>query len=188
MTIDVPMRFEGEKMLWIIEQVYTPTECAEFIALIEKSSPKLATNNPLFRDQDRVICDDPQIASDLFLRLQPYLPKKMGVFRLLGINDRLRFYRYRPGQHFEPHMDHWYRPNDHQITLHTVLVYFNDDFQKGETVFQEQFHRVITPKTGMVAIFQHKLCHEGRPVQLGTKYVMRTDVIYESDDIIGRTG
>jgi prolyl 4-hydroxylase len=188
MPIDVPMRFETEQMLWTVEQVYTPSECADLVTLIERSSPTLATNNPLYRDQDRVIRDDPELATDLFRRLRPHLPERMGRLRLLGLNERLRFYRYRPGQRFEPHMDHWYRPNERQITLHTVLVYFNDDFKGGETVFQEQLERTIVPEAGMAAVFQHKLRHEGRAVLHGTKYAMRSDVIYEADEAIGRVG
>jgi prolyl 4-hydroxylase len=188
MPIDVPMRFETEQMLWTVEQVYTPPECVDIVTLIERSSPTLATNNPLYRDQDRVIRDDPAFAADLFHRLRPHLPERMGPLRLIGLNDRLRFYRYRSGQRFEPHMDHWYRPNDRQITLHTVLVYFNDNFEGGETVFQEQLDRTLIPKAGMVAVFQHKLRHEGRPVLKGTKYAMRSDVIYGADEAIGRAG
>ena len=93
-------------------------------------------------------------------------------------------YRYRTGQKFEPHMDHWYRPSESQITLHTVLVYFNDDFEGGETRFQEQIEQTIIPKRGMVAIFQHKIRHEGCPVRRGIKYGMRSDVIYEADEPI----
>lgn len=189
MPVDIPMRFETEQLLWTVEHVYSQAECADFIALIEESSPALATNNPLYRDQDRVIRDDPSLATELFDRLRPHLPERIGPLRLLRLNERLRFYRYRPGQRFEPHMDHWFRPNDRQITLHTILAYFNDDFAGGETVFQEQFDRTVVPKAGMVAVFQHKLRHEGRPVLHGTKYAMRSDVIYEAvDDTIGRTG
>lgn len=188
MPIDVPMRFEAEQMLWTVSQVYTPSECADFVALIERSSPSLATNNPIYRNQDRVIRDAPQLADDLFRRLRPHLPERMGQLRLVGLNHRLRLYRYSPGQRFEPHMDHWYRPSDRQITLHTVLAYFNDDFDGGETVFQEQFDRTIVPRAGMVAVFQHKLRHEGRPVVRGIKYAMRSDVIYEADEPIGRAG
>lgn len=188
MPIDVPMRFETEPMLWTVERVYTPPECADLIALIERSSPTLATNNPLYRDQDRVIRDDPALADDLFRRLRRHLPERMGSLRLVGLNERLRFYRYRPGQRFEPHMDHWYRPSDRRITLHTVLAYFNDDFEGGQTVFQEQLDRVVVPARGMVAVFQHKLRHEGRPVLRGTKYAMRSDVVYEADEVIGRAG
>jgi prolyl 4-hydroxylase len=188
MPVDVPFRFETERMLWRVDDVYTPSECARIIALIEAWSPTLATNNPLYRDQDRVIRDDPDFSADLFRRLESHLPAAMGALRLRGLNERLRFYRYRTGQRFEPHMDHWYRPNDHQITLHTVLVYFNDDFTGGETAFREQVDEIVSPRTGSVAVFQHKLRHEGCPVLSGTKYAMRSDVIYESDDIIGKVG
>ena len=188
MPIDVPVRFETETMLWTVEQVYTPSECADLVSLIERSSPTLATNNPLYRDQDRVIRDDPTLAADLFRRLRPHLPERMGPLRLKGLNDRLRFYRYRPGQRFEPHMDHWYRPSARQITLHTVLAYFNDDFEGGETVFQEQFDETVVPKIWMVAVFQHKLRHEGRPVLKGTKYALRADVSYDADADRGPAG
>ncbi len=180
MTIQVPFRFEAESLLWCVDDVYTPTECAEFRRLIEESSPGLATDNPLYRDQDRVIIDDPTIAADLFTRLQPHLPAQMGGLVLQRLNERLRMYRYRTGQRFAPHMDHWYRPTDSTITLHTVLVYFNDNFVGGETRFMEQLEQVIVPKTGRVAIFQHKVRHEGCPVESGTKYAMRTEVIYAS--------
>jgi prolyl 4-hydroxylase len=182
------MRFETEPLLWTVDNVYSAAECNGFIELTERSSPAIATNNPLYRDQDRVIRDDPQLASELFRRLRPFLAEEIAGLRLVGLNDRLRFYRYRPGQRFEAHMDHWYRPNERQITLHTILVYFNDDFEGGETRFQEQLDRVLVPKRGMVAIFQHKLRHEGCVVSSGTKYAMRSDVIYESPETIGRVG
>jgi hypothetical protein len=188
MPIDIPMRFETERLLWSIDGVFTAQECGQFISLIESSAPTLATNNPLYRDQDRVIRDDPAIATELFRRLRPHLPESMGALRLIGLNDHLRFYRYRASQRFDPHMDHWYRPNDRQITLHTVLVYFNDDFTGGQTQFQEQLDEVVAPRTGRVAVFQHKLRHEGRPVLSGIKYAMRTDVIYEATDVIGKVG
>jgi hypothetical protein len=188
MPVDIPMRFETEALLWTIGDVYSTAECASFIRLIEASSPTIATNNPLYRDQDRVIRDDPSIASELFARIRAHLPPRMGSLVLVGLNERLRFYRYRAGQRFEPHMDHWYRPSPSQITLHTVLVYFNDDFDGGETRFSEQLEQVLVPRRGMAAIFQHKLRHEGCLVRSGVKYAMRSDVIYEADEPVGRAG
>lgn len=185
---DIPMRFADRPLLLTVPDVYAPDECAAFVALIEASGPALATNNPLYRDQDRVIRDDPAIAATLFDRLRPHLPETMGPLRVVGLNERLRMYRYRPGQRFEPHTDHWYQPSPHRITLYTVLVYFNDDFEGGETRFQEQLEGTVVPRRGLVAIFQHKLRHEGCPVRGGTKYAMRSDVVYESDRPIGRLG
>jgi predicted 2-oxoglutarate/Fe(II)-dependent dioxygenase YbiX len=182
------MRFEDEKLLWTVPGVYDSEECAAFVDFIERAAPDLATNNPLYRDQDRVIQDDPAAAAELLRRLRPQLPEAMGPFRLVGLNERLRFYRYRQGQQFKPHMDHWYRPADNRITLHTILVYFNDDFEGGQTRFTEQLDQTVTPKPGLVALFQHKIRHEGCVVRRGAKYAMRTDVVYEAPDVIGHVG
>ena len=149
------------------------------IDLIKNSVPKLASNNVGFRNQDRVIRDDLKISCELFLRLKPHLPQQIENFKLVGLNERLRMYRYRKGQSFSPHTDHWYRPNERQITLHSVLVYLNENFTGGETKFMEQVEKTIVPKTGMVAIFQHKIRHEGCTVKTGIKYALRTDAIFE---------
>lgn len=188
MPIVIPMRFETAPLLWVVEDVYTPAECQSFVEFIESSAPRLATNNPLYRDQDRVMSDDPAAAEELLRRLRPHLPEEIGPVKLAGLNERLRFYRYKPGQRFAPHMDHWYQPSDRQVTLLTVLAYFNDNFEGGETRFMEQVEQVVRPKAGMVALFQHKVRHEGCEVRRGTKYVMRSDVIYEATEPIRTLG
>ena len=71
MFVDLPFRFDDQPLLWTIPDVYTLTECAGFIRRIEGSAPQLATNNPIYRDQDRVIADDVEVATDLFRRLRP---------------------------------------------------------------------------------------------------------------------
>lgn len=188
MAIDIPMRFDDADLFWTIDDVYGPAECAAFIARIERAGPVLATDNPVYRDQDRVIIDDAAIADDLFRRLRPRLPATMGALRLRGLNPRLRMYRYSPGQRFAPHTDHWYRPDDRHITLHSVLVYFNDDFTGGETRFIEPIERTITPRRGSALVFQHKLRHEGCVVQKGHKYAMRSDLVYEADEPLRMPG
>lgn len=77
MSLQILMRFENEPLLWLVDNVYTKEECDRFIDFIERSSPTLATNNPLYRDQDRVIKDDPKIAAELFRSQYPYLPQKI---------------------------------------------------------------------------------------------------------------
>ena len=188
MPVDVPMRFVEMPMLWTVDDVYSPAECKDFVAEIEAASPELATNNPIYRDQDRVIRDDPVIAQELFRRLRPHLPSRIGSFSLVGLNERLRMYRYRAGQRFPPHMDHWYKHGERVITLHTVLVYFNSNFLGGETRFMEQIEQTVVPVPGRVAVFQHKVRHEGCPVIRGTKYAMRTDVLFEASEAIGKLG
>jgi hypothetical protein len=105
LPLGLPMRFESEPLLWEINNVYSKKECNILIEFINKSSPKLVTNNSIFRDRDRVIKDDFRIAKDLFLRLKSHLPQQIEDFRLIRLNERLRLYRYRQGQKFSPHMD-----------------------------------------------------------------------------------
>ena len=177
--LNVKFRYESQPLLWELENIYSQLECDQFIEKIELYRPKLATNNPLYRDQDRVIIDDQEIADDLFDRIKYSLPKKIEEFSLYRLNERLRFYRYTEGQKFLPHMDHWYQASDDEISLFSVLVYFNGNFQGGETRFMEQIEATVKPITGKVAIFQHKIRHEGCEVINGIKYAVRTDVIYK---------
>lgn len=40
----------------------------------------------------------------------------------------------------------------------------------------------VLPKTGMALIFNHDTLHEGEPVTKGTKYIIRTEVMYRRVD------
>ncbi len=148
MEIELPMRFEDHALMWVVDDVYTPEECAQRVSLIEERAPARSSVNTGYRDQDRVMIDDHAAAADLFTRLAPSLPERLGPFELLRLNERFRYYRYAPGQRFSPHMDHWYRPSESEITLLTVLVYFNEGFEGGETRFMEQAEAVVEPKPG----------------------------------------
>lgn len=188
------MRFPETPLLWRVEAVYSPEECAAWIERIEAADPQIATNNPMYRDQDRVMFDDPEAARALFQRLEEHLPERIGDLRRVGLNERLRCYRYAPGQRFLEHMDHWYQPTGTRITLLTVLVYLNDSrpgdpggFEGGETRFSEQLEETLVPEGGLVAVFQHKIRHEGCPVTRGTKYLIRTDVLYDAPSPIRMT-
>ncbi len=180
------MRFDEIPLLRCVDDVYTPEECGRFIAEIERGAPRLATNNAMYRDQDRVIRDDPDAARDLLARLSEAIPERMGGLVRVGLNERLRCYRYRAGQRFAPHMDHWYQPTPTRISLLSVLVYLNADFDGGETRFMEQLDETLVPVPGRVAIFQHKVRHEGCPIVRGVKYAFRTDVLYEAPSPVER--
>jgi len=85
-------------------------------------------------------------------------------------------------------------------SLITVLVYLNngggEDFDGGETLYLDydnysttppslasagsHVERVI-PKVGRIVLFEHDLFHAGAPLNRGTKYVMRTDILFEED-------
>ena len=113
----------------------------------------------------------------------------------VGLNERLRFLRYQPHTYFKPHLDGSYRRHGEagearrgETSFCTLQLYLNEDFEGGATNFLSQglwgeddsttIKIPVTPRTGSVLVFQHDLLHEGAPVTSGTKYVIRTDIMY----------
>jgi hypothetical protein len=129
-----------------------------------------------------MMLDDKQLAAVLWERVEPFINTiEFPGMRPVGVNERLRFYRYDPGQVFRWHRDGFYqRPNGQRSRL-TYMVYLNDDFEGGETKFREPRPIDVKPRKRMALLFSHPLMHEGASVTSGRKYVLRTDVMYDGD-------
>ncbi len=172
----------------IIEELYTKEECAAFIRLgeemgFEESLVRTKQGEVMdksFRDNDRVVFDNPELANDLWSRIKDKVPQEFNGWTACGLNERLRYYRYKDGQQFKPHIDGAFKRDENEVSMITLLIYLNEDFEGGETMFVLEFES-IKPKTGMVLLFEHKLLHSGRPVLSGVKYVLRTDVMYKKN-------
>ena len=172
-------------VLWTVPDLLPPDQCAAQIARIEAAAPVPAPISmlrgeqmrPDIRNNDRVAFDDPATAAELLARLGEHAPAVLSGMRLCGANERLRCYRYGPGQRFAPHFDGAFVRDDHEQSLVSFLVYLNDGFEGGETVFP-QLDRTIVPRAGMALLFQHRVLHEGAAVRSGVKYVLRSDLMY----------
>ena len=122
--------------------------------------------------------DDPKEAQKLFERVKDRVPDEIHAMRLSGINERLRCYEYQVGQRFAPHSDGAFIRDEIEQSWYTFMVYLNEEFEGGETVFFVEPEKSIKPQTGMGLLFQHPIIHEGAEVTNGTKYVIRTDLMY----------
>jgi prolyl 4-hydroxylase len=170
--------------IYKIVDVLTALECEQYIAAAESSGFDNATIaragsetiDRRVRNNDRVISDDPAFADALWQRVQPCMPSHMMGRRLVGLNPRLRFYRYVPGQRFSWHADGAHTNEQGQRSILTFLIYLNADYTGGETRFR---WTAVTPQTGMALVFDHDQSHEGAEVQSGVKYVLRSDVMSE---------
>jgi prolyl 4-hydroxylase len=174
----------GPPVLWSFP-LLDAAQCASLRARIDAGHPEVAPittargfeMRPDIRNNERVIFDDPRLAAALFDLMAPQLPSVVDEWRLVGLNERLRGYRYRPGMYFALHGDGAFVRHDFERSLFTVILYLNHDFDGGATQFEDPAATVI-PRAGHVLCFWHPLPHEGCTVTSGTKYVLRTDAMY----------
>ncbi|WP_241759502.1 2OG-Fe(II) oxygenase [Pyxidicoccus parkwayensis] len=172
-----------------LSSVFSGEECAVMIQRIESLGPAAApittprgfVMRPDIRNNDRVMFDDLALAADLFARVRHCVPPTLGTWRAVGINERFRCYRYQPGQFFALHRDGAFIRSPQEQSLLTLLIYLNGDCEGGETRFPFEERQVI-PASGTALLFEHLLLHEGAEVRAGTKYVLRTDVMYRLEE------
>lgn len=180
---------------WIVtvSDVVTPDECRELIDLAEAigyGAAPITTafgflHAPEVRNNGRVMIDDTARASWLWERVRPHVPQKREGWRVVGLNERFRYYRYEPGQYFRWHHDGAFRRSPREQSLLTLMVYLNGDLLGGETEFETYSDTPgddlrVRPETGKVLLFEHAVRHQGAPVHAGVKYVLRTDVMYRA--------
>ena len=135
--------------------------------------------------------------------------KRSETWRLTRLNERLRFLKYTSGMYFRQHCDGSYvTPDGKEVSFLTVHLYLNGDpptsskeiesRKEGSITEKDRANRPLVggatrffswsmikhwdfaPTKGSCIVFQHRnLIHSGEDVEEGTKYTMRTDVMYE---------
>lgn len=164
-----------------------------------------AAKGEAFRDNHRIAVEDSQFALQLWEKCGLSCVAEGLSFEgctAVGLNPNLRVYRYSEGQRFGKHVDGSHPLPDGIVTGYTLLIYLNgraDSKGKGaasrsgaeepalaggETVFYDErgaVLRSVAPAAGMALLHLHgDECyeHEGAMVRAGTKYVLRSDVVF----------
>lgn len=167
--------------------VLSPAECRAHVERAEAvgfaPAPITTRRGPLMapeiRNNTRVMIDDTEATAALFARMRPLLPAVFFGWHLRGLNERLRWYRYDVGERFNWHYDGSFARSRAERSRLTLMLYLNDGFDGGETMFDlSGGMRVVRPRAGAALIFPHALRHTGAVVTRGRKYVLRTDVMY----------
>lgn len=175
--------------IWTVENFFTPEECQEWIDFAESVGFDDAPINVGFgaeaivdniRNNERAMIDDEEKAIRLWQRARKLVPQTIDNYVAVGLNERLRFYRYERSQKFAWHADGSFVKSDRVRSLLTFMIYLNEDFLGGETVFVGARRTEIVPKTGMMLAFKHEIVHEGAVVREGRKYVLRSDIMFSS--------
>jgi len=180
-------------LIFTISDVLSPAECWAWIEYSERvgyDEAPITTAHGFalrkdIRNNTRVMLDDETIAETLWERIKPFVPEEIEeeqeTWTAIGLNERIRFYRYEPGQYFAPHYDGCFARSEIEESKLTLMVYLNDNFTGGETRFNLRYphsEENVIPQMGSVLCFIHHLYHEGAAVLRGVKYVLRSDVMY----------
>jgi len=187
---------------FLLRGVFSRAECARIIQEAEADGFQATGGDypPSYRDNDRQVRDDAARAEAVFARIRPFLPERLvdaagDGWRLEGLNPRFRFCRYRGGQRFCIHRDGAHAPSSEERSHLTCMLYLNDsaEFSGGSTRYYaeraegSELLGVVRPEAGTLIVFDHELWHDGEAVSAGTKYVMRTDVLYTREAPARRT-
>jgi hypothetical protein len=163
--------------------------------------------SPESRHCGRIIHNSPVLAQALLERILPFLPEdivtlcdkpdvtgaeaayKKQTWKIGRCNEALKFLKYEEGDFFSPHCDGQFVAKDGMKSYLTAHFYLNGnegEVEGGATRFcadigDGRAGKVdVNPRTGSVLVFQQRdMYHEGCEVTKGTKYTLRTDVLYE---------
>ncbi|MGM9484545.1 2OG-Fe(II) oxygenase [Roseateles sp. NT4] len=170
-----------------LSNVFSPTDSRRFIAQAEGFGFQPATVNTLtgvkleteVRNNDRVIFDSAELAQEVWKRVALDLPPVWMGRGIAGLNERFRFYRYAQNQKFDWHVDGPFERSNGERSLLTLLIYLGAEYEGGETTFDIDGQLIeVRGDEGDVVIFPHRLRHRGSLVTSGTKYMLRSDVMY----------
>lgn len=182
---------------FVIRSLFTQAECEALLTPEIKSSFQKANANypTYYRNNDRFVINDDGLADGLFQKVRSYLPETIevdttipaerGVWRLMGLNSRLRFCKYSTNQYFHRHLDGVHYRSDTVQSKLTFMIYLNgaEEFKGGRTLFfktkeTSEVWADYVPRQGDLIVFDHNVWHEGEVLSAGEKFVLRSDILY----------
>ncbi|KAI0053987.1 hypothetical protein FA95DRAFT_1507459 [Auriscalpium vulgare] len=195
-----------EDQILLFDGFFSAKECKDFVQFIDEQPLELTPpkkRGEADRVNHRISIKSTAFASRLFDVLSPHLPlfpypaskkRPNATARPAhSLNTNIRMYKYTPSQHFGQHYDDSVRDTETGATSEwTLLVYLTgaeDGVKGGETIFYtnekgKASSAVVAPLTrGTALLHRHGhecLLHEGSKVLGGTKYVLRSDVMFMS--------
>lgn len=195
----------GSPVCWLFPDFLSPSECDAEIASAQAHGFVRADADfpPSYRNNRRLVLDDPSRTEALYARLLTRLGADALVrdahgrrWRPTGVNPRLRYCRYEPGEAFHLHQDGVRHERDGRRSFLTFMIYLDDPdrFEGGATRFFAHGpegdgngdHPVLLslrPPRGSLIVFDHDLWHDGAEVLAGVKHVLRSDLMFAADGI-----
>lgn len=172
------MKMISEKPIYQLLHAVSPAVCHQYIQAADLAGWKptnIHTLSPLFSRTQAVIPID---CPALFLAILPGVPKRLDTLEIVSlIEQRTACMRYEEGEYFGMHTDTPFVSQDGARTGLSLVLYLNDNYTGGETMFSD-LDLEVKPETGKVLLFPPTLLHLSKPVTRGSKYIIRSEVLY----------
>ncbi|KAK1252640.1 hypothetical protein MKX08_003827 [Trichoderma sp. CBMAI-0020] len=186
----------------LVSSFFPRSLCRDYVAYLKtlplQTTPSKPKKGEAVRVNDRFQIHDPDFARRLWdttglkeLILEDESIKSLWGGEPIGLNPNIRIYRYSKGQYFDCHYDdsNYLMLDSVSVkTTWTLLLYLTSAAEGcigGETVFYPHDRKsaaeeiAVSLETGMLLLHKHGddcLLHEGKEVQQGEKWVLRTDL------------
>jgi hypothetical protein len=175
---------------FVIHNLLTNSECQHYINESERAGyTSLDGYQTSYRSNDRVTIVSQSLSDLLFKRISVYFPDSIThhdtTWEPIGLNEVFRLCRYGPGGVFGAHRDSYFSRSAQERSFMTINIYLNDT-DGGSTRFLDPTNEEIIfpcqPQTGKALVFLHNEYHDGDVLRSGSKYLMRTDLMYRLKD------
>lgn len=185
--------------LFLMDGLFTRVECLQLIDAAESIGFGRTSYPKQYRGNLRLITVDQSLSDAVWQRMRGLVPATVqdegAEWRACGLNECWRLAKYLPGDQFGAHVDACFERDEDERSMFTVNVYMNDvprehggatrffpdetpsRFSPGEAVLSVQ------PGAGLGVVFRQppgaELLHDGELLTGGTKYLFRSDVMYQ---------
>lgn len=169
------MKEEIDNKIFTFDNFLNLSECQTFMGQINAKQNTVCFTNVANFKNDKYI--DLQLATYFFDKI-----KKQCTIPIIRPNNLIMTGKYIPNQQFSIHTDTglYFNRNKHEKSRYTLLIYLNDDYENGETIFYTDDFKLlatITPKRGMALVFDIDLWHKGNIVLKNDKYWIGCELI-----------
>ena len=167
-----------ETRIYQIHNAVSSSVCRDYAQQGDRtgwSSTNISELNPLFSRSQAHINIDTQA---LFAAIQHTAPPHLDNMDIVSLAEQqTACMRYSEGEYFGIHTDSPFVAQDGAITKLSLVLYLNDDYTGGETVFPD-LALEIKPEVGKILLFPPILRHMSKPISHGAKYIIRSEVLY----------
>jgi hypothetical protein len=163
--------FKKLKSVYIFKDFLQESDCKKIITFLNSNEFKQAHQFNSGRHNNELFTSDKKIIELIESKINKL---KFDGRKILNHVVPFEFYKYEKFDFITAHVDSPIYFDTKLRSNYTAIIYLNDDFVGGDTFFVDLKYK-INPVRGTLLLFEHHLLHEALRIELGTKYIYRSN-------------